>query len=233
VVFVQAGRTFFKSDQTGRSENSRLAHSAAEGFAEDAGAIDGCARAHENRTDGSAQALREAEVDGVETASEIGDADVEGDGGVEDAGAIEVGGKAVRCGSLPDFFVGGERGYGATGHIVRVLQADETGGGMVIKFGRDGAADLLPGEDAALGGDGARQAAGESGHHRHLPIEYVGAGFADDLLSVLSVEADGNLVAHSAGWNEDGGFPAEDFRGARFETVDGWVFPVDVVAHFC
>ena len=75
-------------------------------------------------------------------------------------------------------------------------------------------------------------AAGEGGHHGHLPIEDVGAGFADDLLAVVGVEADGDLVAHGAGGNEEGGFAGEDLGGAGFEAVDGGVFAVDVVADF-
>ena len=90
--------------------------------------------------------------------------------------------------------------------------------------------DEVPGEDAARGGDGPELAAGELGDHAHLPVEHVSARLADDLLAGAGVEADGDLVAHGAGGDEDGGFPGEDLGGARFEVVDGWVFGVDVVA---
>jgi hypothetical protein len=46
------------------------------------------------------------------------------------------------------------------------------------------------------------------------------------------VEADGDLVAHGSGGNEKGGFAAKDFGGAALKLVDGWIFAVDVVAHF-
>ncbi len=34
-------------------------------------------------------------------------------------------------------------------------------------------------------------------------------------------------------WNEESGFTAEDFRGALLQLVDGGIFAVDIVAHFC
>ena len=58
------------------------------------------------------------------------------------------------------------------------------------------------------------------------------AGFADDFLAVLGVEADGDLVAHGAGGDEDRGLSAEDRGGLLLEPVDGGVFAVDVVANF-
>ena len=81
-----------------------------------------------------------------------------------------------------------------------------------------------------VGGDGAGLAAGEDGGHGHLPVHDVGVSLADDLLAGLGVEADGDLVAHGAGGDEDGCFAAEDFGGFGFETIDGGVFAVDVVA---
>ena len=45
------------------------------------------------------------------------------------------------------------------------------------------------------------------------------------------VQADGDLVAHGAGGNEEAGLASEDLRGPLFEQVDGRVFAVDVVAH--
>ncbi len=90
--------------------------------------------------------------------------------------------------------------------------------------------DAVPGENAAIAGDGAQLAAGEGGGHGHLPIQNVGERLADDLLAGLGVNADGDLVAHGAGGNEEGGFPAEDLGGAGFEAVDGGVFGVHIVA---
>ena len=80
-------------------------------------------------------------------------------------------GKACVSSSPPDLFVDREWCDGAAGHVVRVFEADESGGCAVVYLRSDGVADLRPGEDAALAGDGSRRAAGEGGHHRHLPVE--------------------------------------------------------------
>ena len=232
VVFVETQRAFFKRNQTGGRENAGLAHAATQGFTKDSSAIDRCASTNEDRSDRRAEALRQAEVYGVEAASEFGDADAERDGGIEDAGAVEVGGQAGCDGSFPNLFVDRKWGDGAAGHVVRVFKTDETGRCVIVKLRRNGTAYLLPGEDAALSSNGARQAAGEGGHHRHLPIEYMGAGFADDFLTVIGMEANRNLVAHGSGWNENGGLTAEDFRSARFEEINGWIFTIDIVAYF-
>ena len=57
------------------------------------------------------------------------------------------------------------------------------------------------------------------------------ARFADDLLAVLGVQADRDLVAHGAAGHKQRSLAAEDFRGARFQAIDGRVFAVDIVAH--
>ena len=57
--------------------------------------------------------------------------------------------------------------------------------------------------------------AGEGCGGGHLPIEDVGAGLGDDFLAGLGVEADGDLVAHGAAGDKQGGFAAEDLGGAR------------------
>ena len=60
----------------------------------------------------------------------------------------------------------------------------------------------------------------------------MGAGIADHFLAVFGEQLDGDGVAHGAGGNEERGFLAGDFGGARFQPVDGGVFAVNVVADF-
>ena len=134
------------------------------------------------------------------------------------------------AGTLPYLLQYGQGRHRATGHIVGVLQADERGLRTVVDLRADGWLDVIPGEDAALRRYCSRETAGEGGHHRHLPIEHVRPRFADHLLAVLRVQANGDLVSHGAGGNKDRGRFAEDLGGIFFETVDGGVFAVDVVA---
>jgi hypothetical protein len=47
----------------------------------------------------------------------------------------------------------------------------------------------------------------------------------------MGPDLDGDEVAHAAGRNEEGRFFAEDFGGAAFESIDGGIFEIDVIAH--
>ena len=60
----------------------------------------------------------------------------------------------------------------------------------------------------------------------------MGARIADNLLAVLREQLDRDGVAHRAGWDEERRFLAGDLGRALFEFVCGWVFGVDVIAHF-
>ena len=68
--------------------------------------------------------------------------------------------------------------------------------------------------------------------HRHLIIKDVATLFADDLLPVMRVYLDGNGVAHGSGRNKDGRLTAKNLRRAFFQSIDGWIFAINVVAHF-
>ena len=59
----------------------------------------------------------------------------------------------------------------------------------------------------------------------------MGARLGDHLLAGLGVQADGNLIAHGAGGNEQGCFAGKCLGGATLKKVDRGVFPVNIVAH--
>ena len=58
------------------------------------------------------------------------------------------------------------------------------------------------------------------------------ASLADDFLAVLRMEANGDLVAHGSGGNEDGSLASEDLGSACFQAIDGGVFAIHIVADF-
>jgi hypothetical protein len=55
---------------------------------------------------------------------------------------------------------------------------------------------------------------------------------ADDFLTRLCLELHRDSVAHRAGGQEQGSFLAQNFGGALFELIDGWILAVDIVADF-
>ena len=65
-----------------------------------------------------------------------------------------------------------------------------------------------------------------------VPNREVRARFANHFLAMLGVDLDGDGVAHGAGGNKEAGFFAHNFSGTLFQTVDGGVFAVYVVADF-
>ena len=120
----------------------------------------------------------------------------------------------------------------AAGKVGRVLNLDQARSGAKTAPAIDDRLDVLPGQCALPGRDRTDEAAGKHGRRGHLPIEDVGARFADDLLPRLRVQAKSDLIAHGAGGNKERGFPAEAGRGPALQQVDRGILTIDVVAHF-
>src|SRR5581483_9906166 len=89
--------------------------------------------------------------------------------------------------------------------------------------------DVVPTQDAIISRNGARQAARKPGHHGQFPIENMGTRFANDLLSMLSVNLDRDGVAHGSGGHKQGRFFAENLRRTLFQAVYRRILAVDIV----
>src|SRR5260370_17044300 len=72
MIFVQASRGVFKSQQARGGNDADLAHSTAEHFAIDAGALDKFAGTENHRPNGSPEAFGAAEHYGVKFLSHVG-----------------------------------------------------------------------------------------------------------------------------------------------------------------
>ena len=103
VVFGEAVHHLGEADDAAGGQQTRLAHAAAEALSPELGLVDEGLRPAQERADGGAEALAEADGDGIERVRDGADIDAEGDGGVEGPRAIEVHGDAVAVG---DFAVG-------------------------------------------------------------------------------------------------------------------------------
>ena len=114
--------------------------------------------------------------------------------------------------------------------VVRVLEADEAGGGDVDVAGPHAVADLGGGEEPALGGDGQGLHPAEDGGAPAFVVEDVRIPVEDDLLAVTRLGEDGNQVALGAGGDEERRLFAREARRQLLETTDGRVFLPDVVA---
>src|SRR5438105_3750414 len=65
------------------------------------------------------------------------------------------------------------RVHGSAGHVVRLLDADSTGGRAVRAEGADLAAHLVPAQQSTFGADRTQDAAAEPGDHGELVIDEV------------------------------------------------------------
>jgi hypothetical protein len=60
----------------------------------------------------------------------------------------------------------------------------------------------------------------------------VASGFADNLLTMLGVHANGNLITHGAGGDQQRCLAAKNLRRPVFQTIDRGIFPINVIAYF-
>jgi hypothetical protein len=120
----------------------------------------------------------------------------------------------------------------AAGHVVRVFDFDEAGGRAMRALESQRVADTIPSQDAALDIHGADQAAGEPGRHRKLPIQNVGARFANYFLAMFGVDLDADDIAHGTGGHIETGLLAENLGRALLQPIDRGIFAVHIVADF-
>ena len=131
VVFGEAVDHLFEGDDSGGGDDAGLTHAASEPLADPAGAVDEVAFADEDRTEGAAQSLGQAEHHGVDVAGVLGGRDSGGDGGVEDARAVEMDREIVLAGDRAELAMQIERDDAAAAAVVGVLQTEQTRAGMV------------------------------------------------------------------------------------------------------
>ena len=111
------------------------------------------------------------------------------------------------------------------------LDFDQSSSGAKSSTFIDRRLDVLPGQNAALGRNGAHQATGKHCRRRHLPVEDVRPRLGDHLLARLRVKPNADLVAHRSGGDKERSLAAKDLRGAPFQQIDGRVLAVDIVTH--
>src|SRR6202041_3076384 len=114
-----------------------------------------------------------------------------------------------------------------------IFQTDQRSLRSVVDLRADGRLDVLPGQNAPVSSNRARETTGIRSHHCHLPVQHMRARLADDLLSMLRMQANRNLIPHSASRNENGGLTPKDLGSLFLQPVDRRVFTIDIVAYLC
>jgi hypothetical protein len=210
-------------------QHARLPQPPADGFPHPARPPDERLAADQDAAHGRAEALREAQRDGVEAGREVRQRARARDDGLPDPRAVEVQLHAVLAREGAD---APRLGEGHDGAAEGVFEGDDARGARVDVVREDDVLlDVLQGQvDAVPGGDAADQRAAQGGDAAGFPFEDVGAVVAEDGVGGLGqVRAQGELVAHGAGEDEERGVVGGELGEVGFEGEGGGVFHEDVV----
>lgn len=232
VVVLEAVTVVLQSVESAGGDDAVLPHGTAEELAVAAGFFDHVLRASQGGADRGTEAFAEADANRVEVFAPFGFRNASGGGRVPEASAVEVGLQAGVVSPLADGGDVFDRLDFASAAVVCVFEADEGRANEMVVFGADQAAKLIDVEDAVLAFDGAGGDAAELREGTLLVVVNVTAGFADEFVAGLAVNADADLVGHRAGGHEDGRFFAEDFGGEFLKAVAGGIDVDHVVADF-
>ena len=217
--------------ETGRGDDSRLAHGATEQVLEAPRLLHAATVAGNHGAERAAEALRQAERDRVELASVLGRGDAACDRGVHETRAVEMEAQVMAAGFRDDSLHLGERPHTSPAAVVRVLDADDPRPRSVqIAPRTDGVTYLVGREDAAVGGERLHREAGVDGRPAQLVAKDVRHRLGDDLVARLGQRSERDLISHRGRRDEDRLVLAEQLGGALLERDHGRVFALLLVA---
>ena len=205
-----------------------LAHAASQHLADPEGPGNGVLVSGQHRADRSAEALGQAERNGVGFGAVGVDPDPLGDRRVEQAGAVKVDGQVVLPGCCDQV------GYLVDGlgvPVDGVLQAEETGHRVVLVGFLDGSPDVVRREAALLVDlEGPRNGTSEGRRAPNLVDHDVVVPAGQELVTSLAVGKNSSQVGLGARGAKEGSLLAGQSGDPFLEGVDRGVLAVDVVA---
>ena len=116
--------------------------------------------------------------------------------------------------------------------IVRVLQADEGRGRIMVIGGPDRGLDLFRFKDPPDAWYPAGLNARQPCRGATLVSDHVRSGLHDHLIAGVCVQAYCKLVRHRAGRHEQGRFLSQQARRHVLQSIHGGIFTEDVIADF-
>ena len=180
---------------------------------------------------GADEPLGEADVERIAASGELPDIHTEGDGGVEDPGAVEVQQKMMpfrECDDGGGIFGRQRRSVTA---VMGVFQTEEAGPGEMDVFGADGGLDIFQRQcPIGLIGDRMGEDPSQGGHPPRFVEKNVGAVAQDHLFAPRTVGQHTGHISHRAAHDKKGRLLSHPLGGHGLETIDRWILAEDVIA---
>jgi len=227
MVFGEGGVAFSEGDDAAGGEQAGLTPASAEPFTDEAGALDELFGTEEDAPDGGSETFAETDAGAIEGGGEGFDFAAEANGGVHNAGTIEMKGRAV----FGSEGAGDGDGFWADAlaavPVVGVFEAEDSGVRSVVAPLPEGGFEFVGGGVDAAESEGEKTRKG--GRSAGFVVEDVAVLFGGERVSGLGVDVEGDLIAEGAAGAEEGGFEAEGLGRELLELEDGGVVAENVV----
>ncbi len=189
-------------------------------------------RSGEGRTDRGAETLAETDAYGVEMPGPLGGRRARGHDGVEQPSAVQVGRQPMSVGPSAHFGDAGQRLDSPGAAIVRDLEGQHAGVGLMFAIGANQAGQLIEPQQAKVAFDRLDRDSAQLGISGLLVVENVAARLAQKFIARPAMQPDANLIRHRARRDQQRSLLAEELGQAGLEPQDGGVFVENVVADF-
>jgi hypothetical protein len=192
---------------------------------------DELARAGQRGAHRGAEPLGEVDPRGVEGRRPLAGRDAAGDDRVQQTRAVEMGGQAMAARHVGHRAHARQRPDRAAAQVAGLLDPHQATPGEVAEVGPDARLHRRRVELPARAVERARVHSGERGRAATLEVNGVRGVVGQHLLTGPAVHAQGDLVAHGPGGQEDGRLLAEQVGHHLLQEIHGRVLVLLLVAH--
>ena len=232
VVVAEPLDVVFEGVDCGGGHHPSLSKGTAEEFSDVTGLGDVVLIPHKDGPHGATETFGETNRDGVEVAANFGRSKSTGNGGIEEACSVEVHFETVRPGPVTDASEVFASVEVATAEVGRIFEADEAGAGEMLVDGADFPLQLRDIQESIFSFDQSAGDPAEGGWGTGFEIGDVAAGFDEEFIAGVAMNANSHLIGLGSGAGVDSGLLAEDFTAHPLKPIDGGILGDHVVADF-
>ena len=211
-------------------DDPRLPHPSPEQLPEPTRPADRLSRARQGRADRCAEPLGEAHGHRAEVLGPIPSKDARGDDRIHEPGTVQVHSQVMLANPAADLRDALNRVDPAAASVVRILQANQPRPDVMGIVRPDCVSKFVERQEAPIALECPSRHPREPGDAAGLPDVNMRGRAAEEFVAGLRIHADGDLVGHRAGRDEDRSLLADELCDAFLERPDRRVVAVDVVA---